>query len=84
MRVVCVGGGPSGLCFALLMKLRNPNHHVEIHERHEEGNTFGWGVVLSDQVIDELARQDRDLAHLLLDHCAEWDDVEWCGRNGRG
>jgi anthraniloyl-CoA monooxygenase len=76
MKVVCIGGGPSGLCLAILMKLKDPHHEVEVYERHAKGNTFGWGVVLSQQITDQLSNEDRDLTHMLLDHCAEWDEVE--------
>ena len=45
MNIVCIGGGPAGLYFGLLMKKRNPNHRVRVIERNKPYDTFGWGVV---------------------------------------
>ena len=57
MRVVCLGGGPAGLYFAISMKLRNPLHEVTLLERNAADATFGWGVVLSDEALGEHAAQ---------------------------
>ena len=48
MRIACLGGGPAGLYFAISMKLRDPAHEVVVFERNKANDTFGWGVVLSD------------------------------------
>jgi anthraniloyl-CoA monooxygenase len=45
MNIVCIGGGPSGLYFGLLMKLQHPEHEITIYERNKPYDTFGWGVV---------------------------------------
>ena len=57
MKIKCIGAGPAGLTFAISMKLRDPAHEVHLFERNAEGVTFGWGVVFSDQTVDNLARQ---------------------------
>ena len=44
MKVMCLGGGPAGLYFAISMKLRDPNHDVTVLERNKANDTFGWGT----------------------------------------
>ena len=58
MRVACVGGGPAGLYFALLMKLREPGHDITVFERNAVGSTYGWGVVFGDDLLDKLYSSD--------------------------
>ena len=53
-----MGGGPAGLYFSLLMKLRTPRHDVVLLERNEAGTTGGWGVTLGEDVLDLLRSQD--------------------------
>ena len=76
MRIVCLGGGPAGLYFALLMKLQNPAHLVTVVERNRPFDTFGWGVVLSDQTLGNLRTADPVSAQLIGDAFNHWDDVE--------
>jgi anthraniloyl-CoA monooxygenase len=49
---------PAGLYFAISMKLRDPSHEVTVFERNKPDDTFGWGVVLSDETLDNLAEND--------------------------
>ena len=58
MNIACVGGGPAGLVFAISMKLRDPAHDIVVFERNEPGDTFGWGVVFSDQTMENLRAND--------------------------
>ena len=76
MRIVCLGGGPAGLYFAVLMKLQNPAHVVTVVERNRPFDTFGWGVVLSDQTLGNLRAADPVSAQLIGDAFNHWDDVE--------
>lgn len=76
MRIACVGGGPAGLYFANLMKLQDPSHEVTVFERNRPGDTFGWGVVFSDQTMDHLEDKDPKSARAILEEFAHWDDVE--------
>ena len=57
MRAAVLGGGPGGLYFAISLKLRDPAHDVVVIERNRPDDTFGWGVVLSDETLDNLAGQ---------------------------
>ncbi len=54
MKAVCIGGGPGGLYFGICMKLRNPDHEILVVERNKADDTFGWGVVFSDQTMERL------------------------------
>ena len=75
MRVACLGGGPAGLYFAISMKLKNPSHDVAVIERNQPNDTFGWGVVLSDDALDNLELNDPKSAKLIRDNFAYWDDI---------
>ncbi len=76
MNILCVGGGPAGLYFALLMKLQNPAHVVSVVERNKPFDTFGWGVVLSDQTLGNLQAADPVSAKLIGEAFNHWDDIE--------
>lgn len=75
MRVACLGGGPAGLYFAISMKLRDPSHEVVVFERNKSDDTFGWGVVLSEETLGNLAANDAASAHAIREHFAYWDDI---------
>ncbi len=75
MRIACLGGGPAGLYFAISMKLRDPSHEVVVIERNRPDDTFGWGVVLSDETLDNLAANDPVSAKAIRAHFAYWDDI---------
>ncbi|MDO8718217.1 MAG: oxidoreductase [Polaromonas sp.] len=76
MHILCLGGGPAGLYFALLMKLQNPATRVTVLERNRPFDTFGWGVVLSDQTLHNLQAADPVSAQLIGEAFNHWDDVE--------
>lgn len=75
MKIACLGGGPAGLYFAISMKLRDPSHEIVVIERNKPDDTFGWGVVLSDESLDKLAANDAKSAEAIRSHFAYWDDV---------
>ena len=75
MKIACVGGGPAGLYFAICIKLRDPAHEVVVFERNKADDTFGWGVVLSDETLDNLAANDPQSAEAIRCHFAYWDDI---------
>lgn len=75
MRVACLGGGPAGLYFAISMKLRDPSHEIVIIERNKPDDTFGWGVVLSDESLQKIRLNDPKSAATIEDSFAYWDDI---------
>ena len=76
MRIACLGGGPAGLYFAISMKLRDPRHEVELFERNRADSTFGWGVVFSDQTVENLMANDPVSGAVIRDEFAHWDNIE--------
>ncbi len=75
MRIACLGGGPAGLYFAISLKLRQPKAEVVVLERNKADDTFGWGVVLSDETLDNLKQNDPVSAASIKEHFAYWDDI---------
>ena len=76
MKIVCIGGGPAGLYFGLLMKKLNPSHEVTVVERNLPYDTFGWGVVFSDATMDNMRQWDRETADEIQEAFNHWDDIE--------
>ena len=75
MNVLCLGGGPAGLYFAISMKLRDPTHQVTVLERNRASDTFGWGVVLSDDALGRMQLNDPVSAAAIRSAFAYWDDI---------
>lgn len=76
MRIVCIGGGPAGLYFALLMKKNHPGHSITVVERNRPYDTFGWGVVFSDATMVAMRQWDPQSAAEIEDAFNHWDDIE--------
>jgi anthraniloyl-CoA monooxygenase len=76
MRVAVIGGGPAGLYFAILLKRDRPDTHITVVERNRPDDTFGFGVVFSDQTLDAFAAADGPSYHAITNAFAYWDDVE--------
>jgi anthraniloyl-CoA monooxygenase len=75
MRIACLGGGPAGLYFAIAMKRRDPDHEIVVVERNRPADTFGWGVVLSDETLANLRASDPDSAAAIQRAFVYWDDI---------
>ncbi|WP_020591891.1 bifunctional salicylyl-CoA 5-hydroxylase/oxidoreductase [Kiloniella laminariae] len=75
MKIVCLGGGPAGLYFAISMKLKDPTHEVVVIERNNAEDTFGWGVVLSDDALGNMLENDPESAEQIRENFAYWDDI---------
>ena len=76
MKIVTVGGGPAGLYFALLLKKRRPDAEIIVLERNAPDDTFGWGVVFSDQTLDNVRAADEPTYQAISDSFARWDDID--------
>ena len=76
MRVLCIGGGPAGLYTGLLLKKADPRNVVRVVERNRPYDTFGWGVVFSDQTLGNLAAADPETAREIAGAFNHWDDID--------
>ena len=74
MKITCVGGGPAGLFFAILMKSADENHDITLFERNPAGQTYGWGVVYWDDLIEKLYANDPETAHAIRANSFRWAD----------
>jgi anthraniloyl-CoA monooxygenase len=75
VKILCLGGGPAGLYFAISMKLRDPSHQVTVLERNRANDTFGWGVVLSDDALGRMQKNDPQSTEAIRSNFAYWDDI---------
>ena len=71
-----MGGGPAGLYLALLMKKRNPQQQITVVERNAADSTFGWGVVFSDQTLENFRAADVPTYQQIADNFAHWDNID--------
>ena len=76
MKVHILGGGPAGLYFAILMKKAWPQTRITVFERNKPDDTFGFGVVFSDQTLQGFEEYDRETYRQIVGHFAYWDDIE--------
>ncbi len=72
MRITCVGGGPAGLYFAILMMQREPEHEITVFERDPAGTTYGWGVTLWADLLRKLDDTDPESARQISESAFRW------------
>ncbi|MFZ5617808.1 MAG: bifunctional salicylyl-CoA 5-hydroxylase/oxidoreductase [Pseudomonadota bacterium] len=75
MKITVIGGGPGGLYFALLTKKRMPSAIIDVYEQNRADDTFGFGVVFSDETLDEFLSRDAKSYEMIKDHFAYWQDI---------
>lgn len=76
MKIAVIGGGPGGLYFAALMKQLDPAHEVTVWERNAASDTFGFGVVFSDETLGGIGNADERIAEQMADRFARWTDID--------
>ncbi|MFO0667899.1 MAG: bifunctional salicylyl-CoA 5-hydroxylase/oxidoreductase [Polyangiaceae bacterium] len=76
MRISVVGGGPAGLYFSILQKKRAPESRITLYERNAPGETFGWGVVFSDETLSFFEEADPETHVEITKHFQHWNDIE--------
>jgi anthraniloyl-CoA monooxygenase len=76
MDITVAGGGPAGLFFSLLMKGRDPRHRITVLERNGPNDTFGWGVVFSDETLNNIAEADPPSYAEITRSFAHWDAID--------
>lgn len=75
MRIAVVGGGPAGLYFATLWKIRHPDDVVRVFEQNPPDATFGFGVVFSDRALEFLRADDPETHDLITPEMETWEDM---------
>lgn len=75
MKLTVIGGGPGGLYFALLTKKRMKDAVIDVYEQNRPDDTFGFGVVFSDETLDEFLSRDPQSYEMIKDHFAYWQDI---------
>ncbi len=76
MRIAVIGGGPGGLYFAALAKQLDPTHEITVWERNAADDTFGFGVVFSDETLGGIEHADRSIHAAMEAEFARWDDID--------
>jgi anthraniloyl-CoA monooxygenase len=76
MDITVIGAGPAGLFFSLLMKRREPRHRIAVLERNGPGDTFGWGVVFSDETLNNIAAADPESYAEITGSFVHWDAID--------
>ena len=76
MKIACIGGGPAGLYFSILAKRRHPEFEVVVYERNRADDTFGWGVVFSDETLGNFEDVDPESYRAIRESFVYWTDIE--------
>ncbi|MCB9886556.1 MAG: bifunctional salicylyl-CoA 5-hydroxylase/oxidoreductase [Planctomycetes bacterium] len=76
MKIACIGGGPASLYFALLAKKRLPSAEIDVYEQNKPDDTFGWGVVFSDETLGKFGDADAESYAEIRRNFAYWTDID--------
>ena len=75
MKIAVIGGGPGGLYFSILTKKAMPHWEIDVYERNKPDDSFGFGVVFSDETLGEFLKRDMQSYELIRSKFAYWDDI---------
>ncbi|HLF52833.1 FAD-dependent monooxygenase [Flavobacterium sp.] len=75
MKIAVIGGGPGGLYFSILTKKAMPDCQIDVYERNKADDSFGFGVVFSDETLGEFLTRDTESYDLIRSKFAYWDDI---------
>lgn len=75
LKITVIGGGPGGLYFSILTKKAMPNCQIDVYERNKPDDSFGFGVVFSDETLGEFLKRDMQSYELIRSNFAYWDDI---------
>ena len=75
MKITVIGGGPGGLYFSILTKKARPDWEITVYERNKPDDSFGFGVVFSDETLSEFLKRDMQSYDLIRSNFAYWDDI---------
>ncbi|RYJ45031.1 FAD-dependent monooxygenase [Flavobacterium beibuense] len=81
MKITVIGGGPGGLYFSILTKKAIPDCDITVYERNKADDSFGFGVVFSDETLSEFLTRDPQSYDLIRSRFAYWDELD-VARNG--
>ena len=76
MKITVIGGGPGGLYFSILLKRAIPNCQLDLYERNKADDSFGFGVVFSDETLNEFLSRDPKSYELIRSEFAYWDALD--------
>lgn len=76
MNVNVLGGGPAGLYFSILLRKARPDAQITVYERNAPDDTFGWGVVFSDETLGHLEAADPPTFKAIRENFAYWDAID--------
>jgi len=76
LKILCLGGGPASLYFAILMKKANPRHDITVIERGDRDSTWGFGVVFSDETLRGFMEADAPSYRRIVEQFAYWGSID--------
>ncbi|MBL8755491.1 MAG: bifunctional salicylyl-CoA 5-hydroxylase/oxidoreductase [Planctomycetes bacterium] len=83
MKIACIGGGPASLYFAILLKKKLPSAEIEVFEQNKPDDTFGWGVVFSDETLGNFETADPESYARIRANFAYWTDIDTFHRGAK-